>query len=157
MEIKNFLELCSGKWFSQRTHYNLAGEEVDNSKADLRIELLAAEDPEVERLCSKLEAIGGLKSSWDTSIDWQKTKQIGSSLLIFSKDGHLFSSGKSLILGSYSLEQDEILVLKVEIDTQQIEERIWFASPNLRLRTTIVKQDLPQTTFYSEIRKLPPS
>ncbi len=157
MEIQDFLELCSGKWFSQRTHYNLAGQKVDNSKADLSIELLSADDPIVKQICAH-NALGGLKSTWDTSVDWGKDKQIGSFVLVFSEQGHLFSQGKSLLKGFYTLEQEEMLVLKVETDNQEIEERIWFPSPNLRLRTTVVKmnQGIPQTTFYSEIRKLPP-
>ncbi|MFM6057781.1 MAG: phycobiliprotein lyase, partial [Microcystis aeruginosa] len=35
-------------------------------------------------------------------------------------------------------------------------ERIWFASPNLRLRTSIIQSANGdrQTVFYSEIRKM---
>jgi phycoerythrin-associated linker protein len=154
--IEEFLELCSGKWFSQRTHYNLAGQEVNNSKAELHIELLSADDPTVQKIC-RLNAIRGLKITWDTSVDWGKAKEVGNALLVFSSEGHWFSQGKSLLQGFYTLEEDEMLVLKGEKDNQQIEERLWFPSPNLRLRTTVVKvnQETPQTTFYSEIRKLP--
>jgi hypothetical protein len=150
MEIKDFLELYSGKWFSQKTHYNLAQQLVENGKADLIVELLSSEDAMVKNLCS--DAIGGLRTSWDTSVDWNRTKQIGSYVLVFGGDGQLFT--ESTCQGSYRLEQDEMLILTMELDKRLIEERIWFPSPNFRLRTTIVQQNLPQTSFYSEIRKL---
>jgi len=154
MEINDFLELYSGKWFSQRTHYNLAGQEVENSKAELAVELLHPENPLVKEIWS--DALGALKTSWDNSLDWNQTKQIGTCLLVFSRDGRLFWKNKSLLEGFYRLEQNEMLILTAKTENREIEERIWFASENFRLRTTVVKQVIPQTSFYSEIRKLPP-
>jgi len=156
MEIINFLELYSGQWFSQRTHYNMAGSEVENAKADLTIELLLPENPLIAEICQ--DSLLGVKTSWDTSVDWAVSKQIGSSLLVFAKDGRLFAQTQksSFLKGSYRLENQETLILSVKNDTQEIEERIWFPNSNFRLRTSVVKQGLPQSSFYSEIRKLPP-
>ncbi len=40
MKIEEFLELCTGKWFSQRTSYHFEKQQVDNSKSELTIEWL---------------------------------------------------------------------------------------------------------------------
>jgi hypothetical protein len=50
---------------------------------------------------------------------------------------------------------DEALTLTTENKGIDIEERQWFVSDNLRMRTTIVKkgEQVIQTSFYSEIRK----
>ena len=155
MKIIDFLELYSGRWFSQRTHYNLASTEVENRKADLTIELLSPEDPIIAEICK--DSLAGLKTSWDTSVDWAQTKELGSSLLIFSTNGCLFLQDKqSFLKGSYYLENQEMLIINLQSDNYEIEERIWFPSSNFRLRTSVVKQEFPQTSFYSEIRKLSP-
>jgi phycoerythrin-associated linker protein len=40
MDIKEFLQLTVGNWFSQRTNYSLSGREADNGKAEIGIESL---------------------------------------------------------------------------------------------------------------------
>jgi len=40
MDINTFIEKTAGSWFSQRTTYNINKEAVDNSKANLNINLL---------------------------------------------------------------------------------------------------------------------
>jgi hypothetical protein len=41
MDIQEFINLCAGKWFSQRTSYQLAAQKVANNKAEITIDLLA--------------------------------------------------------------------------------------------------------------------
>ena len=56
------------------------------------------------------------------------------------------------------LAEDEALNLTLEVGDFLMEERIWFASENLRLRTSLIKGNngYSRTAFYSEIRRLPP-
>lgn len=170
MEIREFLELSEGKWFSQRTTYHLTQEQGESTKAELSIERLLADSPEVVKLCQQYQidpslAWGGTKISWDNSVDWGKPKQIGSSLLVFLRDrennqiGQFLRSGGELkSIGRYIIGNDRALTLIVEDESTYAEERQWFASPNLRLRTTIVKNTdgFTQTSFYSEIRRMLP-
>jgi len=169
MNLKKFLALSEGKWFSQRTNYLLGGDKADNGKADITIEIIANDDSRAIELCQKHHLdlnliVGGTVQSWDTSVDWGKDKQVGSStiVLISNPDGDL--TGKivrpqdSKVCGHYELGTDEALTLIVDNDDMHAEERQWFASDNLRMRTTVVQyQDgRQQTSFYSEIRKAAP-
>ena len=170
MNLKKFLDLSSGKWFSQRTNYLLGDDdEVENSKADITIELISTDDSRAVQLCQKHRldpqlSLGGTVQSWDNSVDWGKPKQQGSSIIVFVSNlmsdriGKLIRPGDTKICGRYVLGEDEALTLIIETEDMYAEERQWFASNNLRMRTTMVKYSngLNQTSFYSEIRKVPP-
>jgi hypothetical protein len=173
MEIEEFLELCAGKWFSQRTSYHLDETKVENHKSDLTVERLSQDRPEIITLCQQHKinpsyTLGGTKTLWDNSVDWGKPKQIDSSVIILVPDrdnsqaGKLLSAAgmpaKTMSLGRYILGNDKALTLIIEENKTYLEERLWFASPNLRLRTSLVKNShgFSRTAFYSEIRKIPP-
>ncbi len=167
MDIQEFINLCAGKWFSQRTSYQLAAQKVANNKAEITIDLLAADAADVVQLCLENNCqfqanLGGWKATWDNSVDYGQPKKISSSYLVWlpsenSWQGKLIKSdGKSAALGEYHLRSDQALTLTIEDNHHRIEERIWFASPNLRLRTSIIQSANGdcQTVFYSEIRKM---
>jgi hypothetical protein len=169
MNINTFIEKITGSWFSQRTTYNINQEEVDNSKANLTINLLDINTPEVkEKIAQKSLNIDNnvivIAEIWDTSPDWGKPNKQGNSFILLSKDeGDLtrgeiwrFLSNNEVLEGKYILAEDESLTLTIEKDDQYVEERIWFANDNLRLRNTVVKNDgaVVQTCFYSEIKKI---
>ncbi len=173
MDIKEFFELSAGKWFVQRTSYQLCEEKAENSKSEIINEILGSDDSAVIQLCQQhrvdINSIwGGLKSSWDTGVDWGKKKQTGWSILIpvgnaeNSDQGKILRSvsGKANLSGSlsYVMGEDEALTITYSSDSLHMEERLWFASPNLRLRTSLAKNGggYTQTTFYSEIRRVPP-
>lgn len=169
MNINTFLDKTSGDWFSQRTIYNLSQDEVDNSKANLTINLLSETDAQVTKLSANHNlnldlSLGAIASNWDNSPDWGKAKQMGNSLMLIFRDDHDNNTGKivrvlnnnQIVTGKYVLAEDESLTIIIEENKQYIEERIWFGSDNLKFRNTIVKEEskLIQTCFYSEIRRL---
>lgn len=169
MNLQKFLDLSAGKWFSQRTNYFLGEDRVDNSKADITIELISPQDIKAVKLCDKHNldpqlTVGGTIQSWDNSVDWGKSKQIGSAtiLLVSNPDddrrGKLIRPQDSKISGYYVLGADEALTLTLETDEIYAEERQWFASDNFKMRTTVVRyhDGSKQTSFYSEIRKAAP-
>ena len=87
MNLKEFLDLSAGRWFSQRTNYLLGGEKADNSKADIKIEVIPPDDSRAVQLCQKHNldpqlSIGGTIQSWDNSVDWGKPKQVGSTTIV---------------------------------------------------------------------------
>jgi phycoerythrin-associated linker protein len=169
MNPEKFLSLSAGKWFSQRTNYFLDQNKSASSKADLTIELLTADDSRVLELAQKhnLDSsliVGGAIQSWDNSVDWgkdTKDKQVGSATIVLVSNPDSDTTGKLLrpqdpkVCGHYALGEDEALTLTIETDTMQAEERQWFASDNLKMRTTVVTDSdgTKQTSFYSEIRK----
>ena len=169
MDIKNFLTNCEGEWFSQRTRYQVAVEKPDNSKSNLTIEILA-DDPAIVQLCQQYN-LGdsaicfGIKTSWDTSVDWGKSKQVGSSFLAIVPDPNNPKNGKILrsghlqnpsFQGEYAIGADGALTLTIQDNNICTEERLWFASENLRLRTLLVNngKEFTQMAFYSEIRRI---
>lgn len=167
MDIQTFFQQSEGKWFSQRTRYNIAWTEMENHKSEIAVELLSPQDPTVSQLCHKYQVNQeqvwkGIKISWDTSTDWGNPKEVGSTILVplpsenDTTTGQLLHSG--IGKGSYQVGQDGALTLRMENDDLYSEERLWFPHENLRLRTTLVKnsQGVIQTAFYSEIRRLPP-
>jgi hypothetical protein len=171
MKISDFINLSAGEWFSQRTNYYLNQQTADNSKANLTIELLEVDHPQITQICQEYQLdhsliLGSLKHSWDNSVDWGKPKQQGSALIILLAEGDHTEQGKviqigkgtnsSVNFGQYLLGQDEALTLTLKTEQIEAQERLWFASDNLRLRTTMVKESTGnlQTSFYSEIRKM---
>ena len=171
MNINTFLEQFSGDWFSQRTNYNLVQNNVDNSKANVTIKLLPANDPQVVQLSEKYNlnqdlSLGALASNWDNSPDWGKPKQQGSSLMLLFTDPDDSNTGKvvrvvgsdKVVTGRYEVAKDESITLTLDDQDQSMKERITFSSDNLRIRNCVSKkgEQVTQTTFYSEIRRVVP-
>lgn len=169
MNLQKFLDLSAGKWFSQRTNYFLDENKSASSKADITIESIPADDQRAVELCQKhhLDSsliVGGTVQSWDNSVDWGKTKQVGSATIVLISDPGSDTKGKLIrpedpqVCGYYALGEDEALTLTIKTDELHAEERQWFASDNLRIRTTVVKHSdgTQRTSFYSEIRRAAP-
>ncbi len=171
MDIQAFLELCVGQWFSQRSTYQFKTQKAESHKSELTIESLENDHSLVISLCQQHhiapeKAIAGQKISWNNSVDWGKPKQIGTAIMIVIPDDNMPYTGQILqsfqsqpaSQGSYSLGEDEALTLTLNRGDFSLEERLWFASPNLRLRTSLMKgqNGYNRTAFYSEIRKIPP-
>lgn len=166
MNLEKFLSLSAGKWFSQRTNYFLDQNLAASSKANITIESLTADDSRVRKLCQKHDLdsdliVGGAIQSWDNSVDWGKDKQVGSAIIVLVSNPDSDTTGKVIrpqdtkVCGYYTLGEDEALTLVIENDEMYAEERQWFASDNLKMRTIVVKYSngKKQTSFYSEIRR----
>lgn len=163
MDAIEFFELSAGKWFSQRTVHNLHSGELQAGKSDLKIEMLTATDPAVVKLCEQHSINGvstnltGVRISWDGVPDRTSSKQIGSTILAIVPNPDNPSEGKVLQdknTSRYVMGADDVLTLITESDTIHAEERLWYLMPNLRLRTSVVKQanGTEQASFCSEIR-----
>lgn len=169
MDIVEFFQLSSGKWFSQRTSHDLDSEQSQSGKSDMQIDLLDKSDPDVIKLCEQYAinpelALCGARVAWDGTIERDKKKQTGSTLLVPIADAETPNAGKllrakgpsetTLVAGRYLVGTDETLTLISESDTLYSEERLWFAAPNLRLRTSVLKHSNGSklATFCTEIR-----
>jgi hypothetical protein len=169
MDIKEFFELSAGKWFSQRSSHHPAAPQSAGDRSTLQFDLLDKTDPTVIQACqqSKLDPAGvvcGLRITWDGTVANGLTKQAGSLLLVPVADAApnqgklLRQKGAEIAIGTYHLGADEALTMVTETMTpagqRQIEERFWYASPNLRLRTNIMRDasGLSMSSFATEIR-----
>jgi hypothetical protein len=168
MNIVEFFELSSGKWFSQRTSHHLAFRQQEGGKSDIRIEMLDKHDPEVVQLCQDNQidpelALCGARVTWNGTMEWDEEKHEGSTVLVPVADGDNPSEGKLLrgmgyaekapVAGRYIMEGDE-LTLITEYESMYSKERLWFESPNVRLRHSILKRfgGFSMASFCSEIR-----
>jgi CpeS-like protein len=163
MDVIEFFELSAGKWFSQRTVHNLNSGELQVGKSDLKIEILTTTDPAVVKLCQQhsinpaTTKLTSLRVNWDGVSDRTASKQIGSTILAIVPNPDNPSAGKVLQdkgNSRYVMGDDDVLTLITESETIHAEERLWYLMPNLRLRTSVVKQanGKEQASFCSEIR-----
>jgi hypothetical protein len=168
MDIVEFFQISSGKWFSQQTSHHLATKQSEVGKSDLQIEWLDKTDPDVVHLSHRSnldssQALCGVRVSW-SGRDGKGENSTGSTLLVPIADPDTPNQGILLrqvvhvdqppLAGRYVLGSDEALTLITEYETLYSEERLWFASPNLRFRTSILKQQdgFCSASFFSEIR-----
>jgi len=169
MNIEEFFQLSAGKWFSHRTSQHLAFNQSEHSKSDIIIETLAVDHPEVSKLCQQYKinpsfASCATKINWNGTMDKDQAKHSGSTMLVSIPDADNPTQGKLLreivdanktpVAGCYKFDSDDALILTLEDETIWSEERLWFASPNLRMRVNILKSfgGFSITSFTSEIR-----
>lgn len=168
MTLEDFLEQSTGNWFAQRTRYFIEQEQFENSKSEITVERLSQDHPETIKLCQSYQidcsrAIGGIKTNWDNSASGG-AKQKGFSLIVLVPATDSVNRGELLhitdnstsLAGNYIFGEDEALTLSLSQENTDFKERLWFASPNLRLRTSIIRHqgEVSNTSFYSEIRRV---
>ncbi|MGH2414369.1 MAG: phycobiliprotein lyase [Microcystaceae cyanobacterium] len=169
MNIEEFFQLSAGKWFSHRSSHHFACKQSEHGKSDIIIETLSTDHAEVVKLCQQYDidpkrASCGARVSWNGTMEWDKQKQTGSTVLVIVPDEDNPNGGKLLremgyaekapIAGRYKIHSDDILTLTTEYENMRSEERLWFASPNLRMRESVLKRfgDFSMASFISEIR-----
>lgn len=174
MDITEFVKQSIGKWRSQRSGHNLAFSHFEEVRSTIDIVSLAANDPDVIELCKSygidpVKAISPFRMSWEGESDWDDDETLeGSCILVPIPDADNPNQGKLLrsqgyaetiaAAGDYHFNSDGIFVLFTEYDRASAEERIWFATPNLRFRVSLIKTSdgngVVTASFSSEIRSL---
>jgi len=173
IDIQTFFEQSEGKWFTQRTRYNLAQKKVENGKAELTVELLPSDDRAIAELYKQVSSsLNGSLEQADfnlasAKISWDSEEEKGSNLMLLLSDqnqqqGHLIqkrmNSDQPAAIGNFVIGEDEALTLSTQIDSDRLlKERVWFAHPNLRLRTVWQENSTGNqgwVMFYSEIRRI---
>jgi hypothetical protein len=174
IDFKTFFEQSEGKWFTQRTQYNLAQKKVENGQAELTVELLSLEDRAIADLYE--QAVGQFPDYISThlshgagaKISWDAEGEKGSNLILLVTDDTQQQQGKLIqkkmsgdpipTVGHFTIGEDEALTLSTTAETNSIiKERLWFAHPNLRLRTVWQENETGHqgwVMFYSEIRRI---
>ncbi len=131
---------------------------MQTGKSTLLLEFLASDDPQVKSLSDRYgvdRVLGGTLVSWQGTIDSSSRSYQGERLLLWVGDrpdaptGKFFSSLNSSQFGYYHLGNDEVLTLTQDTPDQVSEDRIWFASPNFRLRTSVTQ--IAGTTIFASL------
>ncbi|MBU6229527.1 MAG: phycobiliprotein lyase [Cyanobacteria bacterium REEB459] len=170
MDIVNFFETLAGKWFSQRTTHSLADQSSLAGQSNLVIDFLSASDPSLSDLCQSLGQtsqaitsqiiICGLRIDQESRLSETAAPVKRTSVMVIlapDQDGQgliVQSHGNLPCTTSQYHLADQVLTLTTPTATGSIEERLWFAHPNLRLRTSVITvgERVDRTCFCSEIR-----
>ncbi|MBD2507049.1 phycobiliprotein lyase [Nostoc sp. LEGE 12450] len=173
MEITEFFELSIGRWRSQRSGHHLAFAHFEQVLSNIDIESLSTDDPAVLAICQLYDTDPSsithpFRMTWKGESDWDDKPISGSTVLVPIPDIENPSRGKLLrdqgyaetipAVGKYHLSEDGIFTLLTEYEHAAAEERIWFATPNLRFRVATIKtsdgKGVTTASFSSEIRSL---
>ncbi|MEM7063047.1 MAG: phycobiliprotein lyase [Cyanobacteria bacterium P01_B01_bin.77] len=171
MDIETFVERSLGEWRSQRSAHHLAFGHFEEVRSTIHIEALTVDTPGVLALCNRYEVspktvISPFKMSWEGESDWDEDQVIeGSTILVPVPDTAM--TGKLLreqgyaetmeSAGSYCLTEDGTFILNTSYDRAAAEEKIWFATPNLRFRVSLIRtssgRGVITASFSSEVRR----
>lgn len=171
MDAKEFFQQSAGKWKSQRTTHHLPFRRAETGGSDIYVEYLDQDHPKVVEICEIHNTdphltVGGAFVSWNGSMAWDKENENHEGTTVFAlvpepdnphKGKLLRERGYAEIVpvaGNYEMDDEEGLVLVTEYETMSIIERFWFASPNIRMRTSTVKRfgGFNTATFCIEVR-----
>lgn len=166
-----FFRHSAGKWRSQRTTHHLAFRRAETGGSEIYVESLSADNPKIIEICqlhqvNPANSVGGAFVSWDGSMAWDKEDENHEGTTIFALIPDADNPQQGMLLrdrgyaetapvaGRYLMDEDDALVLTTEYETMSSIERFWFASPNLRLRTSTVLWfgGANKTTFCIETR-----
>lgn len=157
MDAKKFFELSTGKWRSQRTTHHLPFRRSETGESEITVESLSKDHPKVIEICQLHEvdpslAAGGAIVSWQGTMAWDKTDENhqDSTVMVLVPEVDNPQQGKLLrekgyaeivpVAGLYLMDDDDGMVLITEYETMSSEERFSFVSPDLRMRTSLVKR-----------------
>ncbi|MGF1512329.1 MAG: phycobiliprotein lyase [Elainellaceae cyanobacterium] len=168
MDIKTFFEQSCGKWFCQCTSQHLGHSQSEWRRTDTWITPLPTNDDSVLQLCEQFTidpalAVSALSARWEGIVGADTEKKTGTSLVVAIANAEAPDQGTLLrqsapdgvaTTACFMFEQSETLVVMSEQNGLETEERIWFAAPKLRLRTSMLKRPdaFSTTSFFSEIR-----
>lgn len=176
MNIDEFVQHSLGLWRSQRSAHHLAFHHFEEVTSEIEIQPLDNSDARVIELCKANQIDPHLVSSpfymaWEGESDWDEDEVLsGSTVLVPVPDPDNPNKGRLLreqgyaetvpAIGYYQLVEDGSFILSTQYERASAEEKIWFATPNLRLRVSLIKtgdgKGVTTASFSSEIRALTP-
>ena len=172
MTVEEFFSKSFGDWKSQRSSHNLAWGQFEAITSDIKIESRNNLDEDVVNLCAQYNVSLGdvllsFAMSWEGESDWNDEEVLsGSTLMSVTKDGPsngrlIRSSGYAETVpavGHWEMTPDGVFVLSTSYEAAAAEERIWFATPDLRMRVSQIRtssgRGVVTASFATEIRRL---
>ncbi|TVQ10103.1 MAG: phycobiliprotein lyase [Leptolyngbya sp. DLM2.Bin27] len=175
MDVMDFFRMSAGQWNSQRTTHHLPFRRAELGGSNILVEALAAAHPSVIEICQLHDvdpalAVGGAYVTWHGAMAWDKDDENhqGSTVFALVPDADDPKQGQLLrergyaeivpVIGRYEIDGEDGLLLITEYETMSSIERFWFANPNLRLRTSVVKRfgGFSTASFCAESRLAEP-
>lgn len=172
MDGLQFFQKSSGKWRSQRTTHHLPFRRAETGGSEIYVEALPKGNSKIKEICEMHEvdhelSVGGAFVSWDGSMQWDKDNENHEGTTVFAlipqednpRQGKLLRErGYAEIVpiaGKYHLDEENGLVLITEYETMSTIERFWFASDNIRIRTSTVQRfgGFNTATFCIEVKE----
>ena len=172
MNLEEFLQQSMGEWLSQQTNHEAVDSRYESGRSTISVEGLTASSPELVRVCQQHHldpdaTAVGLKRVRTGRLDGYTSDRIEQTILVFLPDDDNPAAGKLLrhsnakgqsptATGTYAISSDGALTLKTLGETGSSQERIWFASENLRLHSTVSENTdgFSAASLSSDIRKL---
>jgi phycoerythrin-associated linker protein len=174
MDIAEFVKLSLGTWRSQRSAHHLAFRHFEEVTSTIEIAPLERDDSAIAKLCALHQIDPQLTSSpfrmsWSGESDWEEDETMeGSTILVPIPDSNNPQQGRLLreqgyaetipAIGNYHFTDDGTFVLITKYERAAAEEKIWFATPNLRFRVSLIKtsggKGVTTASFSSEVRFL---
>jgi hypothetical protein len=173
MDVMDFFRMSAGQWYSQRTTHHLPFRRAELGDSNISVEALEADNPRVVEICQLHDvdpvlAVGGAFVSWKGSMAWDKEDDNHEGTTVFAlvpdvdnpKVGQLLRERGYAeivpVIGRYEVDDDDALLLTTEYETMSSIERFWFANPNLRMRTSVVKRfgGFSTASFCAESRQV---
>jgi len=138
------LALCAGEWLSLRSRFDLCLAQGDDDGA-----WHASDRGELRQTWTAAPAEGGLLGVLESRSPDGRVQR-----LTFQRDGGLQADGG--LRGEWQLEGEGRLLLSHGADGIDHHETIWFAKPNLRLRSVLARhgEALLAAGFCSEVRRV---
>ncbi len=172
MNLDEFLQQSVGEWMSQQTNHQVADGEYASGRSVVNVEPLSASSPELVKLCQQHNIApdstgGGLKLVWTGRLDGDLQDRTELTVMVFIPEagsgtvGQLVrtSNGKNqpaVARGTYAIGEDGAMSMTLTSEAGTSEERVWFASENLRMRSTVSQNDtgFSAASLSSDIRKI---
>lgn len=172
MTVDEFFAASCGDWRSQRSSHNLAWTQFEAITSDITITAKPIDDPEVVELYTSndvdpADVVTSIEMSWEGESDWDDEEEVkGCVLMSVIKDtpntGRLLRSQgyaeEIPAVGKWVMCDDGAFVVTTPYEAASAEERIWFATPDLRLRVSNIRtqsgKGVVTASFSSEIRSV---
>jgi CpeS-like protein len=167
-----FFQQSAGQWLSQRTTHHLPFRRSELGGSNITVEALSAEHEKIIAICELHEtdpalAVGGAYVEWSGEMAWDRDDEnhVGTTVFALVPDADNPQMGRLLrergyaeivpVAGRYEMDATDGLILTTEYETMSSVERFWFVTPDLRMRTSVVKRfgGLSTASFCAETRK----
>ena len=171
MNVMEFFQQSAGQWQSQRTTHHLPFRRAELGGSNISVEALPADNEKVVEICKLHDvdpslAVGGAFVEWNGEMAWDRDEENhqGSTIFALIPDEDNPQKGRLLrergyaeivpVIGRYEMDSEDGLLLTTDYETMSSVERFWFAGPDLRLRTSVVKRfgGLSTASFCAESR-----
>ena len=175
MLIEQFVLRSEGEWKSMRSGHSLAFQQFEEIISTIKIKILEKTDPQVidlakssgiarEKLVTPFLISWESESNWDSKEDESFSSGICYLIPIPKSRNHgdiirsLGYTERIYTISKYNFSNDGTFCLNTNYNYTISEERIWFASENVRCRSSITYssngKSILQTSFASEVKKI---